>query len=101
MLTLCLQGTQARDKSARIASAVGVMRPNERPAASFVRLVLFHLCARPTAWSATVVTVEDVIDSDVDRDIPQPNLVAQGRCYLALDRARDLMNRVSVADCHG
>jgi hypothetical protein len=101
LLKLCLQGTQARDKCAWIASAVGVVLPNERPAASFVSLILIHLCACPTIWSATVVTVEDVIDGDVDRDIPQPNLIAQSRRYLALDLAGDLMSWVSKADRNG
>jgi hypothetical protein len=43
LLTLCVEGTQARDESAWIAAAVRVVLPNERPAARFVRLVLFHL----------------------------------------------------------
>jgi hypothetical protein len=43
LLTLCVEGTQARDECARIAAAVRVVFPNERSAARFVRLVLFHL----------------------------------------------------------
>jgi hypothetical protein len=39
---LCVEGAQARDECAWIAAAVRVVIPNERPAASFVRLVLFH-----------------------------------------------------------
>jgi hypothetical protein len=42
LLTLCVEGAQARDECAWIAAAVRVVMPNERPAASFVRLVLFH-----------------------------------------------------------
>jgi hypothetical protein len=43
LLTLCVEGTQARYECAWIAAAVRVMLSNERPAARFVRLVLFHL----------------------------------------------------------
>jgi hypothetical protein len=42
LLTLCVEDAQARDECAWIAAAVRVVIPNERPAASFVRLVLFH-----------------------------------------------------------
>jgi hypothetical protein len=43
LLTLCVEGAQARDECAWIAAAIRVVIPNERPAASFVRLVLFHV----------------------------------------------------------
>ena len=46
MLTLCVEGAQARDECPWIAAAVRMMIPNERPAASFVRLVFFHVCDR-------------------------------------------------------
>jgi hypothetical protein len=42
LLTLCVEGAQARDECAWIATAVRVVIPDERPAARFVRLVLFH-----------------------------------------------------------
>jgi len=107
LLALCVEGTQARDECACIAAAVRVVLPNERPAASFVRLVLFHLltCATAadmrTVLSAAVVTVDDVIDGHVDRDIPQSHLVAEGRRYMALDFASYLVSRVAVADRNG
>jgi hypothetical protein len=49
LLTRCLDGTQARDECAWIAAVVRVMLPDERPAARFVRLVLFHLPIRVIA----------------------------------------------------
>jgi hypothetical protein len=49
LLALCVEGMQARDEGAWIAAAVRVMLPNERPAARFVRLVLFHLLIRAIA----------------------------------------------------
>ena len=46
LLTRCVEGTQACDECAWIAAAVRVVLPDERPAARFVRLVLFHLSIR-------------------------------------------------------
>lgn len=43
LLTLCVEGTQPRDECVKIAAVVRMVLPYERPAASFVRLVLFHL----------------------------------------------------------
>ena len=99
MLTLCIEGTQPCDECAWIAAAVRVVLPYERPPASFVRLILFHLRC-PTARSVAV-TVEDVIDDYVDCDIPQPDLVAEGRRYVALDFAGDVVGRLTVANRDG
>ena len=49
LLTRCVEGMQARDECAWIAAAVRVVLPDERPAARFVRLVLFHLPIRAIA----------------------------------------------------
>jgi hypothetical protein len=49
LLTRCVEGTQACDECTWIAAAVRVMLPDERPAALFVRLVLFHLPIRAIA----------------------------------------------------
>jgi hypothetical protein len=46
LLTRCVEGTQACDECAWIAAAVRVVLANERSAARFVRLVLFHLPGR-------------------------------------------------------
>src|ERR1700746_232100 len=56
--------------------------------------------ARRRASSAAVI-VDDVIDGYVDGRIPQSDLVAEGRRYMALDFAGDLVSRVAVADRNG
>ena len=105
LVALCVEGTHARDECAWIAAAVRVVLPNERPAPSFVRLVLLHALSpsppAPTVRSAAVVTVDDVIYGYVDRDIPQPDLVSERHRDLVLDFAGDLVSRIAVADRNG
>lgn len=99
MLTLCLEGTQSRDECARIAAEVRVVLPYERSAASTVGLILVHLHC-PTMRSVAV-TVEDVIDGYVDRDVPQSDLLTEGGRYMALDFTSDFVSRLAVADRNG
>src|ERR1700755_625717 len=50
----------------------------------------FRRLRLPCPRSADIITVNvnvNVVDGDVDRDIPQPDLVAERRCYLAHYRA--------------
>ena len=99
LFTLCVEGTQPRDKCAWIAAAVRVVLPYERSATSSVSLILVHL--RCPTMRSVAVTVEDVIDGHVDRDIPQPGLVTESGRYVALDFTSDFLSRLAVADRDG
>src|ERR1700733_4392430 len=57
LLKLCVEGTQACDKGARISAVVGVVFADERPAARLVRLVLFQRPSPSRTSSMVTLTV--------------------------------------------